>query len=48
MSSLFTQLEVDSGAGSSNDIKTRVPNIAVEITLGFRLCLEFEEHHAVF
>jgi len=45
MSSLFTQLEVDSGAGSSNDIKTRVPNIAVEITKICRLSLEWDEMH---
>jgi hypothetical protein len=29
---MFTLLELNGGAGSSNDTKTRVPNAAVEIT----------------
>jgi len=37
---MFILLEVDSGAGNSNDIKKRVPNEAVEITRGYRLSLE--------
>ena len=46
MSGLFTLLEVDSGAGHSNDTQTRVPNIAVEITKGGRQSLEWDEMHA--
>jgi hypothetical protein len=39
---MFTLLEVSSS--SSND--TRAPNIAVEITRGSRLCLEWDEVYA--
>ena len=43
MGGLFTLLEVDSGIGSSsNDTKTRVPNIRVEITGRCRLNLEWD------
>ena len=45
MSGMFTLLEVDSGAGSSSN-DTRAPNIAVEITRGSRLCLEWDEVYA--
>jgi hypothetical protein len=40
---MFTLLEVDGGEGRSNDTKTRVPNITVEITRGFRLSLEWDD-----
>ena len=49
MSGLFTILEVDSGVGnSSNDIKTRVPNVAVEITRMSRLSLEWDGMYAKY
>ena len=36
--------EVDNGPGnSSNDPKTRIPNVAAEITRGSRLSLEWDE-----
>ena len=44
MSGAFTLLEINDGAGSSNDI--RVPNVAVEITGGCRLCLEWDDIYA--
>ena len=44
---MFTLLEVDSGVGIiSND--TRAPNIAVKITRGSRLCLEWDEVYAKY
>ena len=46
MSGMFTLLELDGGAGSSNDTKTRVPNVAVEITRGCRLSLEWDDMYA--
>jgi len=46
MSSLFTLSEGDSGVGSSNDTKIRAPKVAVEITRGFRLTLEWNETYA--
>ena len=44
MSGAFTLLEINDGAGSSNDI--RVPNVAVEITGGCRLFLEWDDMYA--
>jgi hypothetical protein len=44
MSGAFTLLEIDGGASSSKDI--RVPNVAVEITGGCRLCLELDDMYA--
>ena len=36
--------EVDNGPGnSSNDPKTRIPNVAAEITRGSRLSLEWDD-----
>ena len=46
MSAMFILLELDCGAGSSNDIKTRVPNVAVEITRGSQLSLEWDDMYA--
>jgi hypothetical protein len=43
MSGMFTLLEVDSGV---DDNSTRAPNIAVEITKGSRLCLEWDAVYA--
>ena len=45
MSGTFTLLEVDGGAGSSSN-DTRVPNVAVEITRGCRLSLEWNDMYA--
>ena len=46
MSGTFTLLELDGGAGSSNDTRARVPNVAVEITRGCRLSLEWDDMYA--
>ena len=46
MSGLFTPLEVDSGGGNSNDTKTKVPILAVEITRGCRLSLKWDDTYA--
>ena len=46
ISGLFALLEVDSAAGHSNDTKTIVRNLAVEITKGGRQSLEWDEMHA--
>ena len=43
---MFTLLEADSGAGSSNDTKTRLPNVVVEITTRCRLSLAWNEKYA--
>jgi len=43
ISGLFALLEVDSAAGHSNDTKTIVRNLAVEITKGGRQSLECDE-----
>ena len=45
MSGLFTLLKVDSGGGS-DETKTRVPNIAVKITRGYRLSFGCDEMFA--
>jgi hypothetical protein len=39
-------LELDGGAGSSNDTSARVPNVAVIITRGCRLSLEWDDMYA--
>jgi hypothetical protein len=44
MSGALTLLEVEGGAASSKDI--RVPNVAVEITGGSRLCLKWDDMYA--
>ena len=46
MSGLLKLLEVESGADSSNDKKTRIPNEAVEITRRCRISLEWDENFA--
>jgi hypothetical protein len=40
---MFTLLELDGGAGTSHATKARVPNVAVKITRGCRLCLEWDD-----
>jgi len=42
----FTLSEDDREAGISNDTKTRIPNVAVEITRGSRLSLEWDDMYA--
>ena len=44
----FTLSEDDREAGISNDTKTRIPNVAVEITRRFRLSLESEDMYATY
>ena len=46
MSGTFTLLELDGGAGSSNDTRARVPNVTVEITRGCRQSLEWDGMYA--
>ena len=43
MSGTFTLLELDGGAGSRNDTRTGVPNVAVEITRWCRLSLKWDD-----
>jgi hypothetical protein len=46
MSDTFTLLELDGGAGSSDDTRAKVPNVVVKITRGCRLCLEWDDMYA--
>ena len=41
MSGAFTLLEINDGTDSSSSNDIRLPNVAVEITAGCRLCLEW-------
>ena len=45
---MFTLLEVDSGAGNSNDTKATIPNVAVEITRGSRPSLEWDNMCTIY
>jgi len=46
MSGAFTLLEINDGTDSSSSNDIRVPNVAVEITAGCRLCLEWDTMYA--
>ena len=46
MSAMFILFEVDSRAGSRNDTKMRVPNVAVEINRGCRLSFGWDDIYA--
>jgi hypothetical protein len=46
MSGMFTLLELDGGVGNSNDTKTRVPDVVVKITRGYRLSFQWDDMYA--